>query len=187
MHDTLNDRFGHTLRAAVSDPDPMVSKLAKRLSKDFSGEGRQGNSDEGSEGRRYYDLKLGDLKLTGIGSSAEYDPERGLYFAMGGECDGAVKWIVLASEPGAPHVVEALRDAVDAPIGDIKTGKGIGLGDSRERVQKVLGKPYKVKKDHGRTLEIYRSGRGTMGYQATYSYRNGRLVGILLEENSDEC
>ncbi len=185
MDDTCDETFRQTLRSARQDKDSAVAALAKKLCSNLPSSERQ-DLYSGQRAPRFYDAKIGPYTLNQMSSISMMNPRRTRFFVKGGECDGACSWIAISSEPGATQIPDALHDMVECSVPDYKTGKGIGLGDTRESVQKKLGKPTRVSRKNGRTIDVYRDGTEDDYYEALYRYFGDRLVGICLGRYSDE-
>jgi len=185
MYDTCDDTLNQAIKAARMDKNPKIAALAKKLCRRLPTSALHGDTFNGKP-PRFYDSKLGPYSLSHMGSLSMMNPRRTRFFVKGGECDGADSWIAISSEPGSKQIPDAICDMVECSVPDYKTGKGIGLGDTRESVQKKLGKPTRVKNKNGRTIDVYRAGGEDNYYEATYRYAEGRLVGICLGKYSDE-
>ena len=182
MGGTLDPRFLDAVRPCRQDPDAQVAGSARRAYTDCACNlGILGavSADQKKKQFRFLDLRIGYFQMFGNGEDFCIDSSRGLFLARGGEGSGAHKRLAFASEPGALGIADDMFCMIETPLGGLKTGRGIALGELRPLVRAALGKPTRIRQEAGRALEIYTCKYDGDEYRATYSYRGDRLVGVL--------
>jgi len=108
---------------------------------------------------------------------AVHDKKTGYYLTRTVDCDGAIVTITLTKDKSQ---IEGMK-IIDKPLPSLSTGKGITIGDSPERVRKILGKPTDIDKDGGVTYTYQWETKvhGNDGeYDNIYTFKKGKLVEI---------
>ncbi len=99
--------------------------------------------------------------------------------------DDVVRSVTISALP-APRTEPSCRERV-LRMTDLKTGKGIRLGDPQSRVRHIYGKPHSIRHEATRTVLVYetdltKSSGVDLFYRATLTFERGRLVALTIAD-----
>ena len=110
-----------------------------------------------------------------------FDAKSGYYLVRGAECDGGILGLVLTNQNEGDESIHLVRKALQS----LSTGRGISIGDTPSRVERILGKPWKIEKNDvfpGATTYCYEWVVGVEDegntYTESYSFKKKKLVRI---------
>jgi len=119
----------------------------------------------------------------GHGPSFAYKDERGKGCLIVDTQDRRVETLILREARRAPpqSATVSLRE------GDLRTSRGLSLGDPPEKVERILGRPHEVRREGNRLTYAWHassdeSPRVGCCYDGVYAFEDGRLVEIRLHD-----
>jgi hypothetical protein len=147
-----------------------------------------------------------DFMLAGYGLTYDehhgpivvHDRASGFYLTRGVVCDGGDLYMRLTRDRkemrdnGDPvdyrSGVEAGVQYVEKTLPNLRTGKGIGIGDSPAKMIALLGKPsdIEISGSVGQYTEYHyvTKQRSDVTFEETYTFRGAKLVEIYFDRNS---
>ena len=171
------------LKQLENDPNPTVSRDAIQLLYARSKVSNRTGSWHGKSLPKFVDTRIGDFDLWGSQLHI-WDKRAGQFLIADGECDGAHKWLIWTSDPA--RVSDGIHDSMVLTLPELKTGKGLALGDSQALVRSKLGKPQKSRTVKGSQVDVYSVRRGAHRYSAEYHYKDAVLVAISFRDDDLE-
>ena len=122
-----------------------------------------------------------------------HDRKSGFYLKREIDCDGALITLELTRDRHeisgelSDATTPEIRGAQEKPLRNLKTGKGVKIGDGPDKLTERLGKPSKTERSGSRRqfldhVYIWKSkpnGGAPVTYTETYTFKNGALIQVV--------